>query len=112
MLKVLMQKHRAPLPPEGTWTYEEQQLWVLVGQSWAENPEERYEIRKIKNFLKDLLCDKTLEGPQGGSPSPSPVTDSAGEAARDLDRVRTWLDGELYGHSTSLIGRTVSLFRS
>ena len=103
MLKVLMQNQRAPLPPEGTWTYEEQQLWALVGQSWAENPEERYEIRKIKNFLKDLVCDKTPEGPPGGSPSPSPETDSAIEAARDLDRVRIWLDGELYGHSTSLV---------
>jgi len=114
MLKVLMQKQRAPLPPEGTWTYEEQQLWVLVGQSWAENPEERYEIRKIKNFLKDLICGKTHEGPQGSSPfpSPSPEIDSASEAARDLDRVRIWLDGELNGHSTSLVGRTVSLFCS
>ena len=65
MHKVLMQKQRAPLPPEGAWTYEEQQLWVLVEQSWAEDPEERYEIRKIKNFLRDLVCDKTPEGPQG-----------------------------------------------
>ena len=112
MLKVLVQKQRAPLPPEGTWTYEEQQLWVLVGQSWIENPEERYEIRKIKNFLKDLVCDKSIEGPQGGSPSPSPSpeTDSASEAARDLDRVRIWLDGELDGLSTPLVGRTVSSF--
>ena len=103
MFKILVHKQRAPLPPEGTWTYEEQQLWVLVGQSWAENPEERYEIREIKNFLKDLVCDKTSEGPPGGSPSPSPETDSASEAARDLDRVRIWLDGELYGHSTSVV---------
>ena len=113
MLKVLTQNQRAPLPPEGTWTDEEQQLWVLVGQSWTENPEERYEIRKIKNFLKDLLLDKTVEGPQGDSPSsPSPKTDSAIEAARDLDRVRIWLDGELNGHSTSLTGRTVSSLHS
>ncbi|KIJ97720.1 hypothetical protein K443DRAFT_236688 [Laccaria amethystina LaAM-08-1] len=102
MLKVLTQKQRALLPPKGTWTYEEQQLWVLVRQSWAQNPEDRFEIRKIKNFLKDLACDKTPEGRQGGSPSPSPETDSASEAARDLDRVRIWLDRELYGHSTSL----------
>ncbi|EDR05649.1 uncharacterized protein LACBIDRAFT_294799 [Laccaria bicolor S238N-H82] len=106
MREVSIEKQRAPLPPEGTWTYEEEQLWVLVGQSWVENPEERYEIREIKNFLKDLVCDKTLEGPQGGSPSPSPETDSASEAARDLDRVRVWLDKELYGYSASLIGRT------
>ena len=113
MLKVLIEKQRAPLPPEGTWTYEEQQLWVLVGQSWAENPEERYEIRKIKNFLKDLLCDKTVEGPQGCSPSPPSLeTDSANEAARNLDRVRTWLDGELNRHLTSPTGRRVSSFCS
>ena len=103
MRKVLIRKQWAPLPPEGTWTYEEQQLWVLVGQSWAENPEERYEIRKIKNLLKDLVCDKTTEGPQGGSPSPSRETDSASEAARNPDRVRIWLDGELDRHSTSLV---------
>ena len=97
MFKVLVHKQRAPLPPEGTWTYEEQQLWVLVGQSWAENPEERYEIREIKKFLKDLVCDKTPEGSQGASPSPLPETDSASEAARDFDKARIWLDGELYG---------------
>jgi len=107
IFNVLFNKQRAPLPPEGTWTYEEHQLWVLVGQSWAENPEERYEIRKIKNFLKDLLCDKILEGPQGVLPSPSPETDIASEAARDLDRVSIRPDGELCGHSTSLVGRTV-----
>ena len=112
MVKVLMQKKRAPLPPEGMWTYEEQQLWVLVGQSWAENPEERYEIRKIKNFLKDLVCDKTPEEPEGGSRSPSPESDSASEAAQNLDRVRIWLDGEISDHLISLAGRTVSLFRS
>ena len=112
MAKVSMQKQRAPLPPEGTWTYEELQLWVLVGQSWAENPEERYEIRKIKNFLKDLVCDKTPEGPQGDSPSPSPETDTASHAARDLDRVRIWLNGELSRHSTLLVEGTVNLFRS
>ena len=98
-----MKKKRAPLPPEGTWTYEEQQLWVLVGQSWAQNPEERYEIRKIKNFLKDLVCDKTPGGPQGGSSVPSPESDSGSEAAQDLDRARIWLYGELYGHLTSLV---------
>ena len=103
MYKVSIEKQRAPLPPEGTWTYEEQQLWVLVGQLWAENPEERYEIRKIKNFLKHLICDKTPEGPQGGLLSSSPETDSAGEAARDLDKARIWLHGQLYGHSTSLV---------
>ena len=112
MAKVSMQKQRDPLPPKGTWTYEEQQLWVLVGKSWAENPEERYEIRKIKKFLKDLVCDKTPEGPQGGSRSPSPESDSASEAARNLDKVRIWLDGELEGYSTSVVGRTVSLFCS
>ena len=86
MLNVLTQKQRAPLPPEGTWTYEEQQLWVLVGQSWTEDLAERCEIRKIKDFLKDLLCDKTVKGPQWGSPSPSPSpeTDIASEAARNL----------------------------
>ena len=84
----------------------------MVGQSWAEIPEERYEIRKIKNFLKDLVCDKTPEGPQGGSPSPSPETETASDAARDLDRVRIWLNRELSGHSASLVGRTVSLFGS
>ena len=103
MSKVIIEKQRAPLPPEGTWTYEEQQLWALVGQSWADNPEERYEIRKIKNFLKDLVCDKTLEGPHGCSPSPSPETDSASETARDLDRVRIWLHMELNGDLTSLV---------
>ena len=112
MRKVLLEKQRAPLPPEGTWTYEEQQLWVLIGQSWAENPEERYEIRQIKNFLKDLVCDKTSEGPKGDSPSPSPETDTVSHAARDLDRVRIWLDGQLSEHLIPLDGRTVSLFRS
>ena len=114
MYKVVVEKQRASLPPEGMWTYEERQLWVLVGQSWTENPEERYEIRKIKDLLKEIVCDKTLEGPQGGSPSPfpSPETDSGSEAARDLDKVRIWLDGELNRLSIPLVGRTVSLFRS
>ena len=103
MYKVSIQKQRALLPPEGMWTDEEQQLWVLVGQLWAENPEERHEIRKIKNFLKDLACDKTPEGPQGDSPSPLPETDSSSEAAPDLDKARIWLDWELYGHLTSLV---------
>ena len=112
MRKVLIRGQRAPLPPEGAWTYEEHQIWVLVGQLWTGNPEERYEIRKIKNFLKDLVCDKTPEEPQGGSRSPSPESDSASEAAQNLDRVRIWLDGELSEHLISLAGRTVSLFRS
>ena len=112
MHKVLIRKQRALLPPEGTWTYEEQQLWVLVGQLWTGNPEERYEIRKIKNFLKDLVYYKTSEGPQGGSPSPSPETDSASEAARDLDSVRIWLDREVYRLSTLRTKITVSLFCS
>ena len=111
MHKVLIQKQRALLPPEGTWTYKEQQLWVLVGQLWTGNPEERYEIRNIKNFLKDLVYYKTPEAPQGGSPSLSSETDSATEAARDLDRVRIWLDREVYG-LTSRTKRTVSLFCS
>ena len=107
MYKVSIQKQRALLPPEGMWTDEEQQIWVLVGQSWTENPEERHEIGKIKKFLNDLVCNKTPEGPQGGLPSPSPETDSASEAAQDLNRVRIWLDGELGRHSTSLVENQV-----
>ena len=83
----VMRNERPDLPPLGSWTEEEIDMWrVIVEPCWQAAPGRRPTIKVIKDALQEIRpsTPKRQASPMTGTPSDV-----------DLTPVRRWLDQEV-----------------
>jgi hypothetical protein len=89
IILAVLRGERPLLPPPGCWSSEEEQLWWLVDLCWKGKPEERPEMRLVKNTLRDIA---TCKSPKAIIPLALQV--ESNELQVDLTAVQEWLRNE------------------
>ena len=97
---------RPELPPSGTWTDDEEEIWWIVGHCWVDKPQDRPNIKLIRQALRDICIPKlsTIDLRDAS-------IDDTKDFAIDLDTVKAWVADEAVAFGKMLSNCLLNLVR-